>query len=99
MQGRDLQTEDSSSDVFDPEIRRLKRKAGVWWKYMIRMTVCYWNFCLIHNKFYFLFFLYSLEGLLLFSERMSLSIKGGNSRQNTLISIFMFWIRLSLVFK
>ena len=27
--GRDLQAEDSSSDVSDPEIRRLKRKAGV----------------------------------------------------------------------
>ena len=34
--GRDLQAEDSSSDVSDPEIRRLKRKAGVWWRYRIR---------------------------------------------------------------
>lgn len=43
--------------------------------------------------------MYFLGGLLLFSERMSLSIKGGNPRQDALINMFMLCIPLSLIYK
>ena len=68
-------------------------------RYMIECLFVIGIFASSTINFNFLSLLYFLGGLLLFSERMSLSIKGGNSRQDTLISMFMFWIPLSLVFK
>lgn len=49
--------------------------------------------------FNFVSLMYFLGGLLLFSERMSLSIKGGNSRQDALINMFMLCVPLSLIYK
>jgi hypothetical protein len=43
--------------------------------------------------------MYFLGGLLLFSERMSLSIKGDNKRQDSLINMFMLSVPVSLVYK
>ena len=95
----ELQLEDTNSDISDPEIRRLKRKAGVWCKFMIEWLFIIGIFAASTINFNFLSLMYFLGGLLLFSERMSLSIKGGNPRQDALINMFMFWIPMSLIFK
>jgi hypothetical protein len=43
--------------------------------------------------------MYFLGGLLLFSERMSLSIKGVNERQDSLINMFMLSVPITFVYK
>ena len=50
-------------------------------------------------NFNFISLTYFLGALLLFSERMSLSIKGENQRQQSLIVMFMLSIPLIIIYK